>query len=122
MIFLIIIICSYNNIGSTGAMVENTDLKPSPKSDQKPAPRIAPFVVKNVGSRDDIDTARILDNGTDDLIAPPDIEPAVTKPPDSEPAVSKPPLTFLTFLTAFGAFGAFPFLYSFHATPVCFII
>ena len=59
-------------MGKTGAMVENTDLKPSPKSDQKPAPRIAPLVTRNDGSRDDMLTDRILDNGTDDAIAPPD--------------------------------------------------
>ena len=87
-------------------MVENTDLKPSPKSDQKPAPRIDPLVTRNDGSRDDMLTDRILDNGTDDASAPPLLEPAVTNPP----------FTFLTAF-AFGAFPACPFLYSRHLAP-----
>jgi len=103
-------------MGSTGAMVLNTDLKPDERSSQKPAPLIplpliAPLVTRNVGSRDDMLTDRILDNGTDDAIAPPDIEPA-----DIEPA-----LTFLTAF-AFGAFPACPFLYSCHLAPAYFII
>ena len=40
-------------MGKTGAMVENTDLKPDERSSQKPAPRIDPLVTRNDGSRDE---------------------------------------------------------------------